>query len=45
MSGELVSIALLAAVLVAAVLRPHGLPEAVVAVPAALLVWGTDLVS
>jgi arsenical pump membrane protein len=44
-SGELVSIALLAAVLVAAVLRPHGLPEAVVAVPAALLVWGTDLVS
>jgi arsenical pump membrane protein len=44
-SGELVSIALLTAVLVAAVLRPHGLPEAVVAVPAALIVWGTDLVS
>ena len=44
MSGELVSFALLAAVLVAAVLRPHGLPEAVVAVPAALIAWWTDLI-
>jgi arsenical pump membrane protein len=44
-SGEVVSIALLAAVLVAAVLRPHGLPEAVVAVPSALLVWATGLVT
>jgi arsenical pump membrane protein len=39
---EVASIVLLAAVLVAAVLRPHGLPEAIVAVPAAvgLVVFG-----
>src|SRR3954453_4273801 len=39
---EAVALVLLAAVLVAGVLRPHGLPEAVVAVPAAagLLVFG-----
>jgi arsenical pump membrane protein len=43
-SGEIVSFALLAAVLVAAVLRPHGLPEAVVAVPAALIAWSTGLI-
>lgn len=44
-AGEVVSIALLAAVLVAAVLRPHGLPEAVVAVPSALLVYALGLVT
>lgn len=42
MAGEIASVCLLAAVLVAAVVRPHGLPEALVAVPAAalLLVFG-----
>jgi arsenical pump membrane protein len=35
MAGEIASFLLLAAVLAAAVVRPHGLPEAVVAVPAA----------
>ena len=45
MSGEVASLVLLAAVLVAAVLRPLRLPEAVVAVPAALLAWVTGLVS
>jgi arsenical pump membrane protein len=39
---EIASLVLLAAVLVAAVMRPHGLPEAIVAVPAAasLLLFG-----
>ncbi len=42
MAGEIASFFLLAVVLVAAVARPHGLPEALVAVPAAaiLLVFG-----
>lgn len=45
MGGEIVAVALLAAILVVAVVRPHGLPEAVVAVPAAGLVYLTGLVS
>lgn len=45
MSGELVSIVALAAVLSAAVLRPPLLPEAAVAVLAAFIVWTTGLVS
>ncbi len=44
MFAELLSIALLVAILVVAVVRPRRLPEAVVAVPAALLVWGFGLV-
>src|SRR4051812_3378425 len=42
---EVVSLGLLAAVLVAAVLRPHGLPEAFVAVPAASALFVFDVVS
>ena len=45
MGGELGAVALLAAVLVVAVVRPHGLPEALVAVPAAGVVYLTGLVS
>ncbi len=45
MVAEFLSIALLVAILAVAVLRPRRLPEAVVAVPAALLVWGLGLVS
>lgn len=37
MVAEITSLVLLAAVLAAAVLRPHGLPEAFVAIPAAVL--------
>ena len=40
-----VALVLLAAVLAFAVVRPHGLPEAVVAVPAGVLVVATGLVS
>ena len=42
---EVASLVLLAAVLVAAVLRPHGLPEAIVAVPAACSLLLFDVVS
>jgi arsenical pump membrane protein len=42
---EVASLLLLAAVLTAAVLRPHGLPEAVVAVPAALGLLAFGVVS
>jgi arsenical pump membrane protein len=42
---EVVSLGLLAAVLAAAVLRPHGLPEALVAVPAASVLFLFDVVS
>src|SRR5689334_13504402 len=42
---EAVAFALLAAVLVAAVLRPHGLPEAIVAVPAAGALWALGVVT
>lgn len=45
MGGELGAVALLAAILIVAVVRPHGLPEAFVAVPAAGLVCLTGLVS
>jgi arsenical pump membrane protein len=45
MAGEIASFLLLAAVLAAAVLRPHGLPEAVVAVPAAMVVVAADIVT
>lgn len=44
MSGVVLSLLLLAAVLVAAVLRPFRLPEALVAVPAAAVAWSTGLV-
>jgi len=43
-SGVILSLLLLAAVLVAAVVRPLRLPEALVAVPAAGLAWSTGLV-
>jgi arsenical pump membrane protein len=42
---EIASLVLLAAVLAAAVMRPHGLPEAVVAVPAAAVLLAFDVVS
>src|SRR3954469_1773780 len=42
---EVASFALLAAVLVAAVVRPHGLPEAIVAVPAAAILLVFDVVT
>ncbi len=45
MGGELGAVALLATVLGVAVVRPHGLPEALVAVPAAGIVLVTGLVS
>ncbi|MGI8888133.1 MAG: SLC13 family permease [Nocardioidaceae bacterium] len=45
MGGELGAVALLATVLGVAVVRPHGLPEAIVAVPAAGIVLVTGLVS
>jgi arsenical pump membrane protein len=43
--AEIVSVALLAAVLTAAVMRPHGIPEALVAVPAAAALLLFDVVS
>lgn len=45
MTAEIVSLVLLATVLAAAVLRPHGLPEVVVAVPAAAILLGSGIVS
>ncbi|MGH3448665.1 MAG: SLC13 family permease, partial [Nocardioidaceae bacterium] len=45
MPGEIVAFLLLAAVLAAAVVRPHGLPEALVAVPAALVLYAAGVVS
>jgi arsenical pump membrane protein len=42
-AATVLAVALLAAVLVVAVWRPHGVPEAVVAVPAAALVVVTGL--
>lgn len=45
MGAEVASLLLLAAVLIAAVLRPHGLPEALAAVPAAGILLATQVVS
>lgn len=43
--GEVVSVAMLVLVLAAAVMRPRGLPEAAVAVPAAIVVLATGAIS
>lgn len=43
--AEVLSVALLAVVLIGAVVRPFGWPEAVIAVPAARLLIGTGAIS